>query len=466
MKKFVMLLCLVGLLTFGSAASAEEWQSLGEHSNVDIDKEWTVKFNQLASASKIDGVVVEKDAQFIPITVKMDGTASIKVSAVNGYLPNTSYTMRVFLANGKRYKMNFTTGAGYRDIDRNNDVFVGSPEIKPNEKIQASLANEKVDYFKIVLPENGHLSVRAVEQSGNTLDLALYGVNGDNESSIDYDNNASTAEVSSPLAAGTYYIRVKPTRTAEKYTLETTFKKPIVANDASGSTYIQAPVLKLNSSTTGHVGFINEKRATENADYYKIELKEYGKLTVNVTEQKGNGLDVALYGEKGDDTSSINYENNKIQAEMTEHLAPGTYYVRIKSTSVKGSEYKLTTKFEPVTVQNDQSSHVYVNAPAITLGKTVNGLLGYTNADRSANNNDFYKVNVTKKGTLTIQAKKVGGSMTVALYGEKGNDSSSLKYASNVQSTTINYDVTPGTYYVKLENISTPGSYSLSVKVN
>lgn len=314
MKKFVMLLCLVGLLTFGSAASAEEWQSLGEHSNVDIDKEWTVKFNQLASASKIDGVVVEKDAQFIPITVKMDGTASIKVSAVNGYLPNTSYTMRVFLANGKRYKMNFTTGAGYRDIDRNNDVFVGSPEIKPNEKIQASLANEKVDYFKIVLPENGHLSVRATEQSGNTLDLALYGVNGDNESSIDYDNNASTAEVSSPLAAGTYYIRVKPTRTAEKYTLETTFKKPIVANDASGSTYIQAPVLKLNSSTTGHVGFINEKRATENADYYKIELKEYGKLTVNVTEQKGNGLDVALYGEKGDDTSSINYENNKIQA--------------------------------------------------------------------------------------------------------------------------------------------------------
>ncbi len=94
----------------GFSIQSNRWNILSPKDDVALDKEWTVKFNQTFSAKDIDGMVIEKNDVFIPVRIELlnDQKQAI-VTPVDDYEPNESYSLRIFLNNGNRYKMNFTT---------------------------------------------------------------------------------------------------------------------------------------------------------------------------------------------------------------------------------------------------------------------------------------------------------------------------------------------------------------------
>lgn len=77
--------------------------------NVSLNKKWTITFTSQVKMDKIDGVVIQKDSQFIPVTVDISDTKSITVQPVNPYSENSKYTLKLFLSNGKKYSLDFTT---------------------------------------------------------------------------------------------------------------------------------------------------------------------------------------------------------------------------------------------------------------------------------------------------------------------------------------------------------------------
>lgn len=95
------------------ALSTPTWETMSPKSNVDLNKEWTIKFSgSPVSLDKIAGIVIEREGVFIPVRIRLFPTANEAiVTPQENYLANETYTMRVFLENGLRYKMKFTTKA-------------------------------------------------------------------------------------------------------------------------------------------------------------------------------------------------------------------------------------------------------------------------------------------------------------------------------------------------------------------
>lgn len=92
-------------------ADHTKWIDLGTQKNVPLRKSWTIIFNQTVDYSKVDGAVIEMNDKYIPVEIDITGRKTMKVAPVHNYESNKTYTLKVFLNNGKRYKMTFTTTA-------------------------------------------------------------------------------------------------------------------------------------------------------------------------------------------------------------------------------------------------------------------------------------------------------------------------------------------------------------------
>lgn len=88
----------------------EGWEMLPTMHDVSLDKAWAIQFNRAFEANEIDGIVIEKNNDFIPVTVqvKTEDRQAI-VTPINPYQPGSSYNLRIFLNNLNRYKMYFNT---------------------------------------------------------------------------------------------------------------------------------------------------------------------------------------------------------------------------------------------------------------------------------------------------------------------------------------------------------------------
>lgn len=113
-----IILAQVGISTQGTYAKEienaneityKDWIMMPEKLDIPLDKEWTVTFTSNATFDKIDGIVIEHNAEFIPTEIKVDSDKKVCIKPISNYEANSKYVMRIFLSNGKRYYMNFTT---------------------------------------------------------------------------------------------------------------------------------------------------------------------------------------------------------------------------------------------------------------------------------------------------------------------------------------------------------------------
>lgn len=88
-----------------------DWNEFTAQNNIPLKKEWVITFSDNVTLDKIDGIVIEKENTFIPVTIKISGQKTATITPIEPYEVNATYTLKAFLSNNKKYKMNFTTVA-------------------------------------------------------------------------------------------------------------------------------------------------------------------------------------------------------------------------------------------------------------------------------------------------------------------------------------------------------------------
>lgn len=432
-----------------------DWNIFKSGKPVDLTKEWSINFSDIATHDKIDAIVIEKNSQFIPVTITFDNSKQIKVKAKDGFAGSSSYVLKILLSNGKKYKMDFTTIAAsrYADVEPNN-THLDANDVYLNETVRGEVSKKDVDYYRVEVPVHGTLNVNLKGFDGVGMSLSLYGSEGRNNNAMTSRSNFTQGGIAEGLMPGTYYIRVSTYYDLDEssYELEINFDKSLFENDNGTDNYVKSNSISLNQRYSGHIGYFKDYRFGNYNDYFKIEVKKHGTINVDLTGYNKVGMYVALYGNDGPNSNPIVSKSNFTQGEISEGLMPGTYYIRVSTYYESDySPYTLDVNFVESGFTDDIGETNYLFSKLIGLNQSLTGHIGYFNGYRSSNYNDYYKFEVQESGTLNLDLtgyNRVG--LSLLLYGSKGNNEGAIASKSNFTSGNIIKTLEPGTYYARV----------------
>ncbi len=260
---------------------------------------------------------------------------------------------------------------------------------------------------------------------------------------------------------------------------------------APGATAI---VLPLNGSKTGHVGYYyNNQRDT--TDWYKVTTNADGLLRVYLATERGsiysnNFLDVDMTLYDNDATTSLgNVEvydgvgNPTTKFITTDGLAPGTYYIKLKSRVTSDfANYTISDSLFTPPITNDiEPNGTAATAIAFPLNSNTKGHSGYY-YNNQRDTADWYKLTNPTTGPLYIYLSSSRGSIysnnfldtRVSFFSSDGvTQLGSVEvYDHAVGDPAVDSLYFPtlaaGTYYIKVNNNNNPAlfsDYSLSNSV-
>ncbi len=206
--------------------------------------------------------------------------------------------------------------------------------------------------------------------------------------------------------------------------------------------------------------------------WFKIEVPEEG--TILLTETPGGTLDVQLI-------EICRNSNNEMVSQATTwypgketgtlqvtDAGKGTYYVRVHRGDGNGS-FTLNYQFTPCSLSNDaEPNDNHGDGDYLVSGHTVQGRLGYTDANNKRDDDDWYKIKVEQDGMVQLvvncdQTYKLELQyLDFVRYASDTNDyhSRATKWYFSNDTLTIT-DVGVGTYYVNLHRYRGHGGYRL-----
>ncbi|WIL39075.1 hypothetical protein QN089_02110 [Kurthia sp. YJT4] len=279
-----------------------------------------------------------------------------------------------------------------------------NPTLTSGKAVEGTLTNQKEITYQIKVTKPSYIQLQGtayspmlymdlVDQKNNVI-KQLH-----NEFSDSMEQTPANGKVSEYLEAGTYTIKI---HRGENESTEAADYRLLVTVKASAVTEIEPN----NGSKTAMTLPVNAKAIKgqmsfgDATDFYKVELKEAGNLSIKV---KGYLRDmvVNLYDQDlqrifrlpqyyyGNILTGVTQSNNMF-------LEKGIYYVRINNTRATGL-YEISAPFEPTKNNdiepNNGTSQAQLIRPNIDK---ITGLLSWNDKQ------DFYKVNVTKKGNMEI----------------------------------------------------------------
>lgn len=351
------------------------------------------------------------------------------------------------------------------------------PEAEPNDAWDASnlstigtpgngvaIAGDH-DWWQITTPSDGDLTITWTAPISYVY-CQIYDSLGVINLYTDYTNGTKVGTVAG-LAKGTYYFRFYNYYNTEtnSYSFTPTFTPASVPNDPEpNSTASTGTVFALNTTVTGHINyyFNNEK---DTLDWYKITTTQGGKLSWTITSENGKYVWAELFD--GDMTTFISGNYTSTTATYNaDGLAPGTYYLRLKSfyVTLEYSPYTLTNVFTPPTYPVDpEPNNTPATASVFPINATVTGQVGYK-YNGAKDSVDWWQVNITDDGRLDFTITSGNGQNT---YAELFDGDGITELAGNYTSSTASYfkdGLAPGIYYIGVRNFYNYEftSYSLS----
>lgn len=187
-KTFLLMLILIIGFNFKASAASEEvfynkaniqdlvasssnssFKQLPSKSNVDLNKGWTINFTGEVTKDKIDGIVIQKDSVIIPITMTIIDNKGLNVKPVNSYEKASKYTLKIFLSNGKKRSMDFTTVSstsntgditGVEVIPNSLKVYYDGDDLKAELQFNRALEKVVASDFRLggVTPSSASIS--------------------------------------------------------------------------------------------------------------------------------------------------------------------------------------------------------------------------------------------------------------------------------------------------------------------
>ena len=516
--KYLLLTWLMALTC--QLASAQYWESgttktssfysytsgKTTHSKTDqwyvihLDEDGQVQFTAAAiGAVRIDYIEI--------YTISTDGETAFRTRGQSPYtqsdLKAGTYRIRVtgVPTDSKGYGGNFIVTYNYQQATLDND-----PE--PNDQWQDasvvasgteltghlgyyynSASLDKSDWYKIEVPDEGVVKFDAFAETTMMLSyLEMYTLKADG-SGIDYRNRKDmnghqkdtivSYEVPN-VAPGTYYVKLDQWAGFGSYKLKYTFTPSRYSQDnLNNNSWQEAIPLSLDSDNQGRLGFYYNQASFDKEDWYRLEVKEDGKLTFTTKAEPTLALSyLELYVPNADETDITfrsrkdMYGQNKDTTVVYElpDIAASTYYIRIIHWDGFGG-YDLGCYFTSHSATADpEPNNTWQNAVALRNGPAASGQLGYT-SQGDLDVVDWYKIEVPDEGNVNLYATAettlVLSYLEVFTLNEDGQD---IAYRSRKdmngqqKDTTVVFnlpDLKAGTYYLKLNRWDGYGTYSL-----
>ncbi|MBM3854799.1 MAG: hypothetical protein FJ399_16880, partial [Verrucomicrobia bacterium] len=311
-----------------------------------------------------------------------------------------------------------------------------------------------IDFFRIQVLGSGTLTVYttgSTDTYGSLLDAngAVLTANDDFQ-----DLNF---RISRAVTAGTYFISVRhfSSSSTGAYALRVEFATSTTTTPIDPTTDI---ALTSGTSVTGISG------AQGSSLFYRIDVPT-GATQLLVTTSGGSG-DVDLLVRRGSRPTTSAYDQASASVTPNETVtfnspSSGTYYIMLYGfTAYSGVSLRATVSTggsSGGTTTTDDHGNTTGSATAISLNSSTNGAIN------TAGDIDFFRIDVTASGTLTLYT--TGSTDT---YGRL-LDASGTELASNDDSTDLNFRitraVTAGTYYISVRHFSSSstGAYVLRV---
>lgn len=441
------------------------WEEFSEKSNVPTDKEWTVDFSSIATYDKIDAIVIERNKQFIPVQITFNNTEQVKVKGTDAFAGNATYTLKILLANGKKYKMDFITATSSNDT---SDESISTPgtafELGLNETVKGDIAtSESVDFYKVEIPSVGTLDVNLTGFSEKGLAIEL--LRKDATKRIDDIYTTTFGTMTRGLAPGTYYIKVfnREYQNTSTYELGIKFTESAYGDIEGATNMTEAPKIELSDSATRHIGYIDDQGLANKENFFKIEVPQEGILDVRLKSHNGTKLELYLYGKDGDDRTSIDNARAITNSGISTGLTPGTYYAKVilpPALNQTYTSYDLDLGFTGMLGGVDMDMNRFEKAELIELNHHYSKYIGFFNDDTTQNRESYYKVEVPANGTLNVGLSGYDDRyFNIALYDGPMN-SQEIASDRSIKDGTISAKATPGTYYVKVSTAMNYRDYS------
>ena len=387
-------------------------------------------------------------------------------------------------------KYNFTPSPYKMDED-GNDSWTTATDLKLNTTVQGRLGysflkTDGVDWYKIVVPEDGKLTL--MTKTETTLRLGNLEIREPKNGEVAYrtgqgmdgQQKDSTVVFEVPnVAAGTYYLMMNRWLGYGGYDFTCYFTRHAdEADPEPNNDWATAVELKSGPAVTGQLGYEN-KGVTDVVDWYRIDVPKEGAIVLSTTTEKtlrlgnleirtpnaeGNG--VVFRASKGMDGQ----EKDTTVVFTIPDAHPGTYYVMLNRWLGYGT-YHLQYVFNPNAKQNDpELNDTWDKAPLIESDVTQEGCLGYSYTNYT-DFVDWFKIVVPDEGTVTLSTTTDKtlrlGNLEIRALNAAGDGlqfRSSKGMDGQEKDTTMVFtqpDMAPGTYYIMVNRWLGYGGYKL-----
>lgn len=369
----------------------------------------------------------------------------------------------------------FLTHSGtvvYAQETEPNDTPAQANPIGLNITITASITPAgDVDWYKVTLPQEGTLRIIGQGITNNDFYIAIFDVNGTSQMAETevYPLGEIDSIQKTNLAAGTYYIKVRPwSNSTGTYILRNKYFPALLPNDQEpNNTYQTAQIVQINSTITGRLNYGNVN-GFDTEDWFKITIPEEGTLKFKSTSPDNNDYYIKLYDIDGTSILSQSevYPLGDVDSVMKTNLVAGTYYCRVHNYQANHGSYYLYITFKPALLPNDQEpNNTYQTARTVQLNSATTGRLNYGNVN-GFDTEDWFKVTIPEEGTLSFRSTSPDNNdYYIKLYDIDGTTilSQTEVYPLGDVDSVMKRNLSAGTYYCRVHNyLANHGSYHLS----
>ena len=307
-----------------------------------------------------------------------------------------------------------------------NDTWQTATQLNDGQKQDAhlghyhnqSIYNDNVDWFKIVVPEDGKLTVET--HTAPTLRIGYVTLNTLNPDGTDVvqrngiwrDIADSTLVWEIPdVSEGTYYLCIPRYSGYGHYSLTHYFTgHSAEADPEPNDTWDTATPLRSGPSTTGQLGY-DYKNTKDVNDWYMLKVPEEGSISLTIKSEPTLRIGVATINTVTADGSGLTERASKWLdiADSTlvftlSNAAAGDYYLKLPHYNGYGT-YTLRYVFTPCSKQNDaEPNDDWTTASEFAEGTATDARLGYDYSS-STDTKDWFKFDVPEEGTINLTIK-------------------------------------------------------------
>lgn len=319
-----------------------QWIMYPSAENVSLNKVWTIKAKTKFKQKYVEGAVIVIDDELIPVTIDGFDTKELTLKATHNLPGGKSGELRIYLSNGKNYKVPFTTKDEPREVTAQSSMQQGIPILK-DEKITAVANRQKSNYYEVTVKEAGELTILLNNEQLNT---NVYKIEDGGAVYLrSYETDALKRSIF--VTPGKYLVYIANLSGAEQesYTMTTTFEELAAVSDQAGNDAANALVMQDEQQyeETLHV-YANDEY--DEVDMYQLSIDEKGSTSFDIQNFGSNYITVELLDEQQTIVERFYVSDEKTYAK---YLPVGNYFVKITAPNQQ-TRYTIEKAFKEITL--------------------------------------------------------------------------------------------------------------------